>query len=240
MIYNGNNMNDSFKTMKLFLDTADIKAIEDGNATGLIDGVTTNPSLILKNGGDPEVVYQSLVELGIDDISMEVVGTRKEMYEEGVRLAKKFGKQSTIKVPCTPDGLSVCYQLSKQLIKVNVTLIFSPAQAILASKAGARYVSPFVGRVDDNSFGGLCLIKDIANIYSKQQVYQTEILAASIRNVRDVGRAFEYGAHICTIPPAVFNKMYKHVLTDAGLVQFDKDWEGVQENINYVPMHHPV
>ena len=211
-------MNDSFKTMKLFLDTADIKAIEDGNATGLIDGVTTNPSLILKNGGDPEVVYQSLVELGIDDISMEVVGTRKEMYEEGVRLAKKFGKQSTIKVPCTPDGLSVCYQLSKQLIKVNVTLIFSPAQAILASKAGARYVSPFVGRVDDNSFGGLCLIKDIANIYSKQQVYQTEILAASIRNVRDVGRAFEYGAHICTIPPAVFNKMYKHVLTDAKMI----------------------
>ena len=233
-------MNDSFKTMKIFLDTADIKSIEDGNATGLIDGVTTNPSLILKNGGDPEVVYQSLVELGIHDISMEVVGTRKEMYEEGVRLAKKFGKQSTIKVPCTPDGLSVCYQLSKQLIKVNVTLIFSPAQAILASKAGARYVSPFVGRVDDNSFGGLCLIKDIANIYSKQQVYQTEILAASIRNVRDVGRAFEYGAHICTIPPAVFNKMYKHVLTDAGLAQFDKDWEGVQENINYVPMHHRV
>ena len=233
-------MNDSFKTMKLFLDTADIKAIEDGNATGLIDGVTTNPSLILKNGGDPEVVYQSLIELGIPDISMEVVGTRKEMYEEGLRLAEKFGKQSTIKVPCTPDGLSVCYQLSKQLIKVNVTLIFSPAQAILASKAGARYVSPFVGRVDDNSFGGLCLIKDIANIYSKQQVYQTEILAASIRNVRDVGRAFEYGAHICTIPPTVFDKMYKHVLTDAGLAQFDKDWEGVQENINYVPMHHPV
>ena len=233
-------MNDSFKTMKLFLDTADIKAIEDGNATGLIDGVTTNPSLILKNGGDPEVVYQSLIELGIPDISMEVVGTRKEMYEEGLRLAEKFGKQSTIKVPCTPDGLSVCYQLSKQLIKVNVTLIFSPAQAILASKAGAKYVSPFVGRVDDNSFGGLCLIKDIANIYSKQQVYQTEILAASIRNVRDVGRAFEYGAHICTIPPTVFDKMYKHVLTDAGLAQFDKDWEGVQENINYVPMHHPV
>ena len=234
-------MNDSFKTMKLFLDTADIKAIEDGNATGLIDGVTTNPSLILKNGGDPEIVYQSLIELGIRDISMEVVGTRKEMYTEGLRLVEKFGKdQTTIKVPCTPDGLSVCYQLSKQLIKVNVTLIFSPAQAILASKAGARYVSPFVGRVDDNSFGGLCLIKDIANIYSKQQVYNTEILAASIRNVRDIGRAFEYGAHICTIPPTVFNKMYKHVLTDAGLLQFDKDWEGVQENINYVPMHHPV
>ena len=223
-------MNDSFKTMKLFLDTADIKAIEDGNATGLIDGVTTNPSLILKNGGDPEVVYQSLVELGIHDISMEVVGTRKEMYEEGVRLAKKFGKQSTIKVPCTPDGLSVCYQLSKQLIKVNVTLIFSPAQAILASKAGARYVSPFVGRVDDNSFGGLCLIKDIANIYSKQQVYQTEILAASIRNVRDVGRAFEYGANICTLPPSVFDKMYNHILTEKGLEIFEKDFIASHEN----------
>ena len=226
-------MNDSFKTMKLFLDTADIKAIEDGNATGLIDGVTTNPSLILKNGGDPEVVYQSLIELGIPDISMEVVGTRKEMYTEGLRLVEKFGKdQTTIKVPCTPDGLSVCYQLAKQLIKVNVTLIFSPAQAILASKAGAKYVSPFVGRVDDNSFGGLCLIKDIANIYSKQQVFNTEILAASIRNVRDVGRAFEYGAHICTIPPAVFNKMYKHVLTDAGLAQFDKDWKEVQSHVH--------
>ena len=225
-------MNDSFKTMKLFLDTADIKAIEDGNATGLIDGVTTNPSLILKNGGDPEVVYQSLVELGIHDISMEVVGTRKEMYEEGVRLAKKFGKQSTIKVPCTPDGLSVCYQLSKQLIKVNVTLIFSPSQAILAAKAGATYVSPFVGRVDDNSYGGLCLIKDIANVYAKQNWKRTEILAASIRNVRDVGRAFEYGANICTIPTGVFDKMYKHVLTDAGLAQFDKDWQAVQVGLN--------
>ena len=217
--------------MKLFLDTADTEAIKEGYATGLIDGVTTNPSLILKNGGDPEVVYQSLIELGIPDISMEVVGNRKEMYEEGLRLAKKFGKQSTIKVPCTPDGLSVCYQLSKQLIKVNVTLIFSPAQAILASKAGAKYVSPFVGRVDDNSFGGLCLIKDIANIYSKQQVYNTEILGASIRNVRDVSRAFEYGAHICTIPPKVFDGMYNHVLTDAGLAQFDKDWAEVQAHV---------
>ena len=218
-------MNDSFKTMKLFLDTADIKAIEDGNATGLIDGVTTNPSLILKNGGDPEIVYQSLIELGIRDISMEVVGTRKEMYTEGLRLVEKFGKdQTTIKVPCTPDGLSVCYQLSKQLIKVNVTLIFSPAQAILASKAGARYVSPFVGRVDDNSYGGLCLIKDIANVYAKQNWKSTEILGASIRDVRSVGRAFEYGADICTIPVKVFEGMYNHILTDKGLDIFDKDY----------------
>ena len=227
--------------MKLFLDTADTEAIKEGYATGLIDGVTTNPSLIFKNGGDPEFVYQTLIDLGIPDISMEVVGTGEEMVAEGRRLAKKFGKdQTTIKVPCTRGGLAACRILSRDLIKVNVTLIFSPVQAILAAKAGAKYVSPFVGRVDDNSFGGLCLIKDIANVYAKQNWKETEILGASIRNVRDVGRAFEYGANICTIPPAVFDKMYKHVLTDAGLDQFDKDWAGVQENINYVPMHHPV
>ena len=218
--------------MKLFLDTADTDAIKEYFSTHLIDGITTNPTLIRKSGRDPEDVYQELIELGVPDISMEVVGDYTTMYEEGLRLARKFGKeQATIKVPCTPDGLWVCKQLSRELIKVNVTLIFSPAQAILASKAGAKYVSPFVGRVDDNSFGGLCLIKDIANIYSKQQVYNTEILGASIRNVRDVGRAFEYGAHICTIPTGVFNKMYKHVLTDAGLAQFDKDWAEVQAHV---------
>tara|TARA_Y100001973_G_scaffold72208_1_gene105300 strand:- start:10 stop:702 length:693 start_codon:yes stop_codon:yes gene_type:complete len=214
--------------MKIFLDTADTQAIKDGYDTGLIDGVTTNPSLIMKSGRDPEEVYQELIDLGIKDISMEVVGNDETMLAEGRRLIKKFGKdQATIKVPCTPDGLWVCKQLSRDLVKVNVTLIFSPSQAILASKAGARYVSPFVGRVDDNSFGGLCLIKDIANVYTRHQVYNTEILGASIRNVRDVSRAFEYGAHICTIPPKVFEGMYKHVLTDAGLDQFDKDWQTV-------------
>ena len=221
-------MNDSISTMKIFLDTADTEAIKEGYATGLIDGITTNPSLIMKSGRNPEDVYQELIDLGIPDISMEVVGTGEQMVAEGRRLAKKFGKQSTIKVPCTRGGLAACRILSKDLIKVNVTLIFSPAQAILAAKAGATYVSPFVGRVDDNSFGGLCLIKDIANVYAKQNWKSTEILGASIRNVRDVGRAFEYGANICTIPPSVFEKMYKHVLTDAGLDQFDKDWAEVQ------------
>ena len=222
-------MNNSSKTMKIFLDTADTQAIKEGYNTGLVDGITTNPSLIMKSGRDPEEVYQELIDLGIPDISMEVVGNAASMALEGARLVKKFGKdQTTIKVPCTPDGLWVCKQLSKDLIKVNVTLIFSPAQAILAAKAGATYVSPFVGRVDDNSYGGLCLIKDIANIYAKQNWKQTEILAASIRNVRDVGRAFEYGANICTIPTGVFNKMYKHVLTDVGLAQFEKDWAEVK------------
>ena len=115
------------------------------------------------------------------------------------------------------------------LVRVNVTLIFSVTQAILSAKAGATYVSPFVGRVDDNSFGGLCLIKDIANTFAKQNWKKTEILAASIRNVRDVGRAFEYGANICTLPPAVFNKMYNHILTDKGLELFDNDWKSVQK-----------
>ena len=217
--------------MKIFLDTADTQAIATGYDTGLIDGITTNPTLIMKSGRDPEEVYQELINLGIPDISMEVVGNKEQMLWEGRRLANKFGEKATIKVPCTPDGLYVCRQLSRSLIKVNVTLIFSPVQAILAAKAGAKYVSPFVGRVDDNSFGGLCLVKDISNIYNKQKVFDTEILAASIRNVRDVGRAFEYGAHICTIPPSVFDKMYKHVLTDAGLAQFDKDWENVSSTV---------
>ena len=216
--------------MKIFLDTADTQLIQDGFNTGLIDGVTTNPTLIMKSGRDPEEVYQELIDFGLTDISMEVVGNRKEMYQEGVRLADKFGKCATIKVPCTPDGLAVCKELSRQLIKVNVTLIFSVTQAILSAKAGAAYVSPFVGRVDDNSFGGLCLIKDISNTFTKQNWKRTEILAASIRNVRDVGRAFEYGANICTLPPTVFNKMYNHILTDKGLELFDADHKASLKN----------
>ena len=214
--------------MKIFLDTADTNLIEKHYATGLIDGITTNPTLIKKSGRDPEDVYKQLIDLGISDVSMEVVGTQEQMLWEGRRLANKFGKNATIKVPCTPDGLYVCRKLSRSLVKVNVTLIFSVTQAILAAKAGATYVSPFVGRVDDNSFGGLCLIKDIANTYAKQNWKATEILGASIRGVRDVGRAFEYGAHICTIPPKVFEGMYNHILTDKGLQLFENDWKEVQ------------
>ena len=217
--------------MKIFLDTADTEIIKKHFATGLIDGVTTNPTLIRKSGRDPEEVYQELAEDGVRDISMEVVGDSKTMTSEGRRLAEKFQEVATIKVPCSPDGLLTCAHLSRDGVKVNVTLIFDAAQAILAAKAGATYVSPFVGRVDDNSYGGLCLIKDIANVYAKQNWKRTEILAASIRNVRDVGRAFEYGANICTIPTGVFDKMYNHVLTDAGLAQFDKDWAEVQAHV---------
>ena len=214
--------------MKLFLDTADVESIADSFETGLIDGVTTNPTLMMESGRNPEDVYQELINLGVPDVSMEVVGDSYEMIQEGLRLAEKFKYQATIKVPCTPDGLIACRELSRNCIKVNVTLIFSPLQAILAAKAGATYVSPFVGRVDDNSFGGLCLIKDIANIYEKQNWKNTEILAASIRDVRSVGRAFEYGANICTLPPVVFRKMYKHILTDKGIELFENDWKSVQ------------
>ena len=217
--------------MKLFLDTADVESIADSFETGLIDGVTTNPTLMMKSGRNPEDVYQELINLGVPDVSMEVVGDSYEMIQEGLRLAEKFKYQATIKVPCTPDGLIACRELSRNCIKVNVTLIFSPSQAILAAKAGATYVSPFVGRVDDNSFGGLCLIKDIANIYEKQNWKMTEILAASIRDVRSVGRAFEYGANICTLPPVVFKKMYKHILTDKGIELFENDWKSVQTSI---------
>ena len=216
--------------MKLFIDSADVSEIQEHFATGLIDGVTTNPTLIMKSGRNPEEVYQELIDTGIQDISMEVVGDRNEMLWEGRRLANKFDRQATIKVPCTPDGLWVCKELSKSGVKVNVTLIFSQVQAILAAKAGATYVSPFVGRVDDNSFGGLCLVKDIAKVYREHMVTKTEVLAASLRGVRDVGRAFEYGADIVTMPPAVFEGMYKHILTDKGLDQFDKDYaESIKE-----------
>jgi len=215
--------------MKIFLDTADTKTIGKHFETGLIDGVTTNPTLIMKSHERPDDVYRDLVLMGLKDISMEVVGTKEEMLTEADRLISKFHDAVTIKVPCTPEGLKGCKLLSKEGIRVNVTLIFSAAQAVLASKAGAAYVSPFVGRVDDNSFDGLNLIKEIADIYEKQsRLYNfvdTEILSASIRNVGSVSKSFEYGAGIVTMPPSVFEKMYNHILTDKGLDLFQKDWD---------------
>jgi|TARA_A100000164_G_scaffold181769_1_gene161471 transaldolase len=215
--------------MKIFLDTADTSIIQKHFATGLIDGVTTNPTLIKKSGRNPEDVYQEIKDIGVKDISMEVVGGFQEMVKEGKRLYDKFGDVCTVKVPCTSEGLFVCHELSKLNIRVNVTLIFSQTQAILSSKAGATYVSPFVGRVDDNSFGGICLVKDIVNVF-KEHYVTTNVLAASVRNVRDVGRLFEHGAEIVTMPPAVFEKMYNHILTDKGLELFQADWESVHSS----------
>ena len=215
--------------MKIFLDTADTLLIEKYFDTGMIDGVTTNPTLIMKSGKNPEDVYQEIKDIGIKDISMEVVGNFEEMYAEGYRLAQKFGDVATIKVPCTREGLTVCKALSDENIKVNVTLIFSIAQAVLAAKAGAHYVSPFVGRLDDQSVAGLEVVRGIADMYRIHGV-KTQVLSASIRSVHRAVRSWYNGAQIVTMPPKVFEQMYDHILTDKGLEIFDKDWQQVSAN----------
>ena len=215
--------------MKIFLDTADHWEIEDYFSTGLIDGVTTNPTLIKKAGRDPEEVYQKIKDIGIQDISMEVVGSDLEMYDEGIRLYEKFGNVATIKVPCTRQGLIVCKRLSEQGIKVNVTLIFCAAQAVLAAKAGATYVSPFVGLLDDQSVAGLEVVRSISELYRIHGV-RTQVLAESIRSVQRAIRSWYNGAEVCTMPPKVFDQMYDHILTDKGLEIFDQDWASVKSD----------
>jgi transaldolase len=180
----------------------------------------------MKSGRRPESVYQEIKDIGITDISMEVVGDEGEMYREGKRLHKKFGNVCTIKVPCSRQGLAVCKSLSDQNIKVNVTLIFSAAQAVLAAKAGATYVSPFVGRLDDQSVAGLEVVRSIAELYRIHGV-KTQVLSASIRSVQRAVRSWYNGAEICTLPPSVFDQMYDHILTEKGLEIFDNDWASV-------------
>ena len=216
--------------MKIFLDTADTEIIRERFATGLIDGVTTNPSLIRKSGRDPEEVYQEIKDMGVQDISMEVVGDAQTMLDEGLRLVDKFGSVSTIKLPMTKEGLLVCRELSKEKVRTNVTLIFCAAQAVLAAKAGASYVSPFVGRLDDQSVAGLEVVRSISELYRIHRV-PTQVLSASIRNVQRAIRSWYNGAEICTMPPKVFDQMYDHILTDKGLEIFDADWKAVQGTV---------
>ena len=205
--------------MKLFLDTADVKSVKARLSTGLISGITTNPTLIFKSGKHPQTVYQELINLGMNDISMEVMGdTEDELFSNAMGHVKTYSDKATIKLPCTIDGLKACKRLSAVNVRTNVTLIFSPAQAILASLAGATYISPFIGRMDDNSLDGMKLINDIKNTGVSAQ-----ILAASIRDPQSVGTAFALGADICTVPTDVFDRMYNHVLTDKGLEQFERD-----------------
>ena len=214
--------------MKIFLDTADTNVIEKYFSTGLVDGVTTNPTLIMKSGKNPEDVYQKIKDIGVKDISMEVVGSDLEMYDEGIRLYEKFGDVATIKVPCTREGLIVCKRLSEQGIKVNVTLIFCASQAVLAAKAGATYVSPFVGRLDDQSVAGLEVVRSITGLYQIHGI-RTQVLSASIRSVQRAVRSWYNGAQVVTMPPKVFDQMYDHILTDKGLEIFDNDWKQVQQ-----------
>ena len=209
--------------MKIFLDTADTDIIEQHYDTGLIDGVTTNPTLIRQSGENSEDVYERIKKIGIKDISMEVMGGAQEMLWEGLRLSDKFGPVTTIKVPCTRAGLLACKELSKAGIRTNVTLIFCAAQAVLAAKAGATYVSPFVGRLDDQSVAGLEVVRSIAELYRIHGM-KTKVLAASIRSVHRAVRSWYNGAEICTMPPKVFEQMYNHILTDKGMEIFENDY----------------
>ena len=210
--------------MKLFLDTAIVSDIEERYDTGLIHGITTNPTLIKKSGRDPWKVYSDIVELGVEDISIEVYGEdSKELVRNAMTAHGNYGNVATIKLPCTIEGLKACKYLSNLGIRVNMTLVFSVSQAILCGLAGAFYVSPFIGRMDDNSLDGMKLINDISNVFKKQFI-NTLILAASVRDAQSVGVAFGLGADICTVPPKVFDDMACHVLTDKGLEQFNKDF----------------
>ena len=210
--------------MKLFLDTAIIKEIDERLESGVISGITTNPTLIKKSGKDPDDIYADLIqELGVTDLSIEVDGHDAEtLIQNGIKYGKLWIDKATIKLPCTPEGIKACKTLNYMGLRVNMTLVFSVSQAILCALAGAAYVSPFVGRLDDNGHDGIGLIRDIAKVYCHNRS-DTKILAASIRDAATVGKAFAAGAHICTIPPKVFDDMYKHVLTDKGLFQFMLD-----------------
>ena len=211
--------------MKLFLDTAIVSDIEERIDTGLISGITTNPTLIKKSGRDPWKIYSDIVELGIEDLSIEVYGEdSKELVRNAMTAHGNYGNVATIKLPCTIEGLKACKYLSNLDIRVNMTLVFSVSQAVLCGLAGATYVSPFVGRMDDNSLDGIKLINDISNVFSTGGV-KTKVLAASLRDVQSVGVAFGVGADICTIPPKVFDDMASHVLTDKGLEQFQRDFD---------------
>lgn len=216
--------------MKLFVDSADSAVIADLAKTGLIDGVTTNPSLIAKSGRDLGEAIGDICQLVSGPVSAEVGATETDaMIAEGKALAK-IAKNVVVKLPLTEDGLKACKALRDANIKVNVTLCFSAAQALLAAKAGASFISPFVGRLDDIGSDGMQLIDDITSIYANYE-YETEVLVASIRSVAHVIDAALIGAHVATVPPAIITAMLKHPLTDKGLAAFLADWNASGQKI---------
>lgn len=216
--------------MKLFLDTADINEITDLNKTGMVDGITTNPSLIAKSGRNIIQTIEEICGIVSGPVSAEVTATDYDgMMREGARLAE-IASNVTVKLPLTVDGLRACATLSEDNIMVNVTLCFSAAQALLAAKAGASFISPFVGRLDDIGADGMNLISEIAEIYANYD-YSTEILVASVRGVQHVVDAALIGADVATIPPKIMSQMYKHPLTDKGLADFLSDWESTGQSI---------
>jgi transaldolase len=217
--------------MKFFVDTAEIAEIRELAETGLLDGVTTNPSLIAKSGRKITEVIAEICAVVPGPVSAEVAATDYEQMLKEAAVLKAIAPNVTIKVPLTPDGLRACHTLSQEGTMVNVTLCFSAAQALLAAKAGASFISPFVGRLDDIGQNGMDLIADIVQIYANYPAIKTEVLVASIRNPIHLIEAAKIGADVATIPPAIIKQLYKHPLTDSGLAAFLKDWAGTGQTI---------
>lgn len=217
--------------MKFFVDTANIDDIKDLAATGLLDGVTTNPSLIAKSGRDFIPLIEEICDVVSGPVSAEVAATDYETMRKEAEVLRKIADHVAIKVPLTPDGLRVCKELSDEGTMVNVTLCFSSAQALLAAKAGAAFISPFVGRLDDISNDGLTLISDIVRIYDNFPEFDTEVLVASVRSPMHIVESAKMGAHVATCPPEVIHQLYKHPLTDKGLAAFVEDWKKTGQSI---------
>jgi transaldolase len=216
--------------MKFFADTAEIAEIRDLAATGLLDGVTTNPSLVQKSGRDFVEVLREISAVCSGPVSAEVVALDHEGMMAQAEKLRRIADNIAIKVPLTPDGLKTCKALSSDGTMVNVTLCFSPAQALLAAKAGASFISPFVGRLDDIGSNGMDLISDIRMIYDNYD-FATEILVASVRSPMHVVEAAKMGADVMTAPPKIIHQLFKHPLTDDGLAAFLKDWEATGQKI---------
>ena len=217
--------------MKFFIDTADTNEIRDLAATGYVDGVTTNPSLVAKSGKRFIEVVREICDIVEGPVSAEVTATdHKTMLAEGRKLAQ-IARNIAVKVPLTPDGLKTCRALAEDGRMVNVTLCFSPGQAILAAKAGAAFISPFIGRLDDVSHDGMSLIEDIVQIYSNYDSIKTEVLVASVRHPMHVVEAAKLGADVVTMPPNVLRQLYSHPLTDKGLAAFLADWAKTGQSI---------
>ncbi|HEY3526712.1 MAG: fructose-6-phosphate aldolase, TalC/MipB family [Nitrososphaeraceae archaeon] len=214
--------------MKIFLDSANLESIKTYNDMGILDGVTTNPSLLSKEKGDPRKVMNEIVRIVKGPVNLEVIGTDYEVMIEEAHRLKKYGENVVVKIPMIPAGLRAVKRLAQEGISTNVTLIFSSNQAILAAKSGASYVSPFIGRLDDNGQDGMSIVREITQIFANYK-FETEILVASIRHPIHVIEAGKCGADIVTLPPEILQKMFTHPLTDKGLNGFLSDWNKVKD-----------
>jgi transaldolase len=214
--------------MKIFLDTANLDSIRHYSEMGMVDGITTNPTLLSKEGGDPEEIIREIINIVQGPVSLEVISTEINQIMEEAYILQRYGSNVVIKVPMIPDGLKAVKKLKEEGIETNVTLVFSANQALLAAKAGASYVSPFIGRLDDIGAEGMSLIRDINQIFKNYQ-YNTKILVASIRHPIHVIESAKVGADVVTLPPDILGKMFLHPLTDKGLKIFISDWENLKK-----------